>query len=170
MKENPYTQVDCLNGIYDFVWEPTRQGKSLTRVDKKLQLNYLSFVMGISGIEEKGMGGSSIGLAGQMIPIPDFIKEKSRETYGVLPESLVGIYTNKEVSSYDVQARTYQNAERQAFGFSVDAVPPSEPMGHVYYDALRKVKTLLESKVNTGSEDTRKHYRLMIYKINQALK
>lgn len=82
MKENPYTQVDCLNGIYNFVWEPTRQGKSLTRVDKKLQLNYLSFVMGISGIEEKGMGGSSIGLAGQMIPIPDFIKEKVGKLMG----------------------------------------------------------------------------------------
>lgn len=170
MKENPYTQENYLNDMYDFIWAPTQQGKNLSRVDKKLQLSYLSFIMSLSGAAEKGMGGSPVGLASSMIAIPDFVKEKSREDYGILPESLVGIYTNKEVSTYEVRERMYREVERQAFGFSVSAVPPSEPMEHVYFDALKKVKTLLNSKVNTGSEDTRKHYRLMIYKINQALK
>ena len=37
-------------------------------------------------------------------------------------------------------------------------------------DVLKKTLSLLKSKVNTGSTDTKQHYKLLIYKIEKALK
>ena len=46
----------------------------------------------------------------------------------------------------------------------------NNPLDHLYFDMLKRIQTLLKSKANTGSEDTRQHYRLLLYKIEQALK
>jgi len=52
----------------------------------------------------------------------------------------------------------------------VDLKAPIEPMEHVYYGELKKVRSLVAANASTGSADTQRHYRLLLYKIDQALK
>lgn len=55
------------------------------------------------------------------------------------------------------------------FGFNVYLTDVMEPMDHIYYEKLKQAQALIQSKVSTGSTDTRNHYKLLLYKINQAL-
>ena len=52
----------------------------------------------------------------------------------------------------------------------VDLKAPLEPMEHVYFGELKKIRSLVAASVSTGSADTQRHYRLLLYKIDQALK
>lgn len=52
----------------------------------------------------------------------------------------------------------------------VDLKAPIEPMEHIYYGELKKVRSLVAASASTGSADTQRHYRLLLYKIDQALK
>lgn len=159
----PYTLYQYMDDIYNFVWEPTRRGKTLSTTEKRLQTNLLSSIIAFSGITRE-QKGNSFAFTG-FIDIPEEIKARSRATYGLLPESIAGIYSNRE------QPSGLQNpAETRGFGFFQGVNPPMEPIAHVYFSTLRKTLNLLKSKAATGSEDTRQHYRLLIFKIEQALK
>ena len=52
----------------------------------------------------------------------------------------------------------------------VDLKAPLEPMEHVYFGELKKIRSLVAASASTGSADTQRHYRLLLYKIDQALK
>lgn len=167
-EENPYTQKDYMKDLMDFVWAPTKQGKSLSNIEKKLQLNFVSFTIGNTGMNM--MRGNSLSFHAEdlMIQVPECIKEKSRKMYGEVSEHWMGMFTNKKEISHDhVQCG---GVEKQGFGWYVSVTPPYEPLEHLYFNALQNTLTLLKSKANTGNADTRQHYKLLIYKIEQALK
>ncbi|KIO46083.1 zinc-dependent metalloprotease [Sanguibacteroides justesenii] len=167
-EKNPYTQKDYMKDLMDFVWAPTKQGKSLSNIEKKLQLNFVSFTIGNTGMNM--MRGNSLSFHAEdlMIQVPECIKEKSRKMYGEVSEHWMGMFTNKKEISHDhVQCG---GVEKQGFGWYVSVTPPYEPLEHLYFNALQNTLTLLKSKANTGNADTRQHYKLLIYKIEQALK
>jgi hypothetical protein len=60
--------------------------------------------------------------------------------------------------------------EISGFDDDVDLKAPIEPMEHIYYGELKKVRSLVAASASTGSADTQRHYRLLLYKIDQALK
>ena len=131
----------------------------------RLQTKYLSHLITGSKVTVKGMGGQSMALVnGLALEVPEYIKAKSREVYGVLPVNSVGIFTNQEVSGEALLPE-----EIQGFGAAYTTGPMQTSMEAIYFDILKKARALLKSKINTGSEETRIHYKLLIHKLDQAL-
>lgn len=167
--EDVYTAEDYMKDIYDYVWAPTQQGKTLTSIEKLMQINLLTTIMDQAGVvsEQKG---TPFALAGNMIRIPEVMKEQSRAAYGLISEEFAGIYSNLErLVPFEFEDLLRQ-AERMGFDSYVGVTAPYIPTGHIYFDVLKKTLSLLKSKVNTGSTDTKQHYKLLIYKIEKALK
>ena len=111
-----------------------------------------------------------------MIEVPEQVKLMSRERSGELPLEVLGGFSNAEAvqpcAEAPVTKLPLNMSERQGFGYwvNVNSNMVVEPLDHLYFDMLKQIQTLLKSKANTGSEDTRQHYRLLLYKIEQALK
>ena len=167
--EDVYTAEDYMKDIYDYVWAPTQQGKTLTSIEKLMQINLLTTIMDKAGVvsEQKG---TPFALAGNMIRIPEVMKEQSRAAYGLISEEFAGIYSNLERLVPFESEDLLRQAERMGFDSYVGVTAPYIPTGHIYFDVLKKTLSLLKSKVNTGSTDTKQHYKLLIYKIEKALK
>lgn len=170
-KANPYTESEFVDDFFRYVWEPTRQGKTLTDTEKTYQIKFLTQVIGCAGVE-KDKGGSMgiLALTGApcQVAIPEIIKERSRAVFGVLPSSIMGRFTNETVLPVEVGTMTPE--EKAGFGFFISAQQKGKPMEHLYFALLKRTQGLLKEKMNTGSEDTREHYRLLLYKIERALK
>ena len=167
--EDVYTAEDYMKDIYYYVWAPTQQGKTLTSIEKLMQINLLTTIMDQAGVvsEQKG---TPFALAGNMIRIPEVMKEQSRAAYGLISEEFAGIYSNLERLVPFESEDLLRQAERMGFDSYVGVTAPYIPTGHIYFDVLKKTLSLLKSKVNTGSTDTKQHYKLLIYKIENALK
>ncbi|MFR5660911.1 MAG: zinc-dependent metalloprotease, partial [Butyricimonas faecihominis] len=167
--KDAYTRTEFLDDVTDCVWKPTRQNKSLTNLEKKLQIRFLSHLISTAGIANKTMNGGSLGIASaeRMIQIPECIKAQSRAAYGLLPEEIMGVFSNREGESQ--AQRDVRPEEVMGFGFNVSLTDVIEPMDHIYYEKLKQAQTLLKQKANTGNADTQKHYRLLLYKIGKAL-
>lgn len=167
--EDVYTAEDYMKDIYDYVWAPTQQGKTLTSIEKLMQINLLTTIMDQAGVASE-QKGTPFALAGNMIRIPEVMKEQSRAAYGLISEEFAGIYSNLERLVPFESEDLLRQAERMGFDSYVGVTAPYIPTGHIYFDVLKKTLSLLKSKVNTGSTDTKQHYKLLIYKIENALK
>ena len=160
-----YTREDYLKDIYAYVWAPTRKGATLTGMEKKFQMKFLSFLIKGSGATESGLGGSKLAFKDDAIKIPEYILSKREEYFGVSPEKAIcGCGANHGMKSL------VGNPETQGFSFQVNVRPPEEPIEDLYFKTLKNSLALIKSKANTGSAETQQHYRLLIYKIEQALK
>lgn len=167
-KENPYTQTEYMSDIADFVWKSTRAGKTLTPAEKKLQMQFVSKMISGSVASVKRNATSGSAYAFQGIRVPESVKAASRERFGVLPVSFMGAFDNLPENGH-VCLR--QNPEEiSGFSYELSLKAPVEPVEHLYYGELKKILSLVKNMQNSGSDDTRKHYRLLVYKIEQALK
>lgn len=161
-----YTPKMYMDRIFDVIFTPTRQGRSLNGTDMRLQTKLLSHLITGSKVTVKGMGGQSMAAtAGLALEIPEYVKAKSRERYGVLPVNSVGIFTNTEM-----RKEASLPEEIQGFGPAYTMGPAQASMEAIYFDMLKKARVLLKGKMNTGSEETRAHYKLLVHKLEQALK
>lgn len=161
-----YTRAEYLQDLSGYIWRPTRQGKSLKPVEKKIQQQYISRLIqgSVASVKSGSAKNNAWAFQDGGIRLPEYVKEKSREDFGILPESWMGMFTNLPGSEIRLQP-----AEVQGFDYDLRLKAPAEPTDHLYFDSLRQALTLLKNKAGTGSPDTRQHYRLLIYKIEQAL-
>lgn len=162
----------CIHKMYDFIFAPTKQGKSLSAVEKKLQIKFVAQLISNSGVVAKDMGGQPFTLATerQMVAIPEAVKAKSREMYGEIPVQYVGIFTNISLPDYNNVKKDWGNVERQGFDFLQPIAIYPVQMSSLYFNMLKRTQVLLRSKQTQGNDDTRMHYKLLLYKIEQALK
>lgn len=173
-KTNPYTESEFMDDFFRYVWDSTRKGKTLTETEKKYQIKFLTQVIGCAGVE-KGRSEGSMGVLSLTqnecrVVIPESIKERSRATFGILPASIMGRFTNETVTPLRVCTDQMTPQEKAGFGFFVSAQLRGKPMEHFYFALLKRTQGLLRENVNTGSKETQEHYRLLLYKIEQALK
>ncbi len=163
--KKPYTPKEFLTDVADYVFASTRKGRTLTEWEKKTQNDLLErFTLSMNaGIA----GGMNLTAMSNTPEIPEVIKMKSRQTYGMLPVEVLGVYTNMEHA--DVQL---DRSEIMGFDFRVRVNPKSVPssVDHLYFDMLKNLQTLVKSKVDSGSTDTRQHYRLLLHKLEKVLK
>ena len=162
----------CIHKMYDFIFAPTKQGKSLSAVEKKLQIKFVAQLISNSGVVAKDMGGQPFTLATerQMVAIPEAVKAKSREMYGEIPVQYVGICTKISLPDYNNVKKDWGNVERQGFDFLQPIAIYPVQMSSLYFNMLKRTQVLLRSKQTQGNDDTRMHYKLLLYKIEQALK
>ncbi len=163
---NPYTQVEYLADIDRFVWAPTRAGRSLTEVEMRLQMSFLTkLIDGSVATVAKNASRKGIAAAYAGIAVPEWLKAASRERFGIVSEEYMGVFNNKPDG---MQAAN--PGEISGFDDEVSLKAPIKPVEHVYYSELKKIRSLVSANASTGSADTQRHYRLLIYKIDQALK
>lgn len=178
--KDTYTPREFLNDVQEFVFKPTRQGKTLSVSEKKLQMKLLANIMLFSDVAKKGISGDpfSIVSGSGLVDVPEVVKTFHREKYGMLSTEWMGMYSDfprveacKEVPALE-RGTSLEHLERQGFGYwvNVNSNTVVEPLDHLYFDMLKKIQSLVKSKSNTGSADTRQHYRLLLYKLEQALK
>ena len=162
----PYTQKEYLADIERFVWASTRAGKTLTDTEMRLQMNYLTKLIegSVNGVAKNATRRGITDMYG-IIEIPEWLKAASRERFGIVSEEFMGCFNNK-----DAETRATRLEEISGFEDDVDLKAPLEPMEHVYFGELKKIRSLVAASVSTGSADTQRHYRLLLYKIDQALK
>ena len=162
----PYTQKEYLADIERFVWAPTRAGKTLTDTEMRLQMNYLTKLIegSVTGVAKNATRKGITDMYG-IIEIPEWLKAASRERFGIISEEFMGCFNNKHA---EMQAARLE--EISGFEDDVDLKAPLEPMEHVYFGELKKIRSLVAASASTGSADTQRHYRLLLYKIDQALK
>lgn len=162
---NAYTREEYMQDIYNYVWAPTREGTTLTGMEKKFQMALLSHLIEGSGAVEAGLKGSKLAFKDEAIRVPEYITAQRMKDFGVLPEKAICSCGQRQGNDTH-----FGNMETQGFSFQVNVKAPSEPLKDLYFKTLKNSLALLKAKVNTGSEDTKQHYRLLIYKIEQALK
>ena len=146
--------------------EITRAGRTLTETEMRLQMNYLTKLIegSVAGVAKNA---TRKGIADMYahIEVPEWLKAASRERFGIISEEFMGCFNNKP---REMQAARLE--EISGFDDDVDLKAPIEPMEHIYYGELKKVRSLVAASASTGSADTQRHYRLLLYKIDQALK
>ena len=79
---------------------------------------------------------------------------------------MLGAYTNMEL------AMRADASEVMGFDFRVNLNPQviPTPVDYLYFDMLKQLQSLVKSQLNSGSTDTRQHYRLLLHKLDKALK
>ena len=90
--------------------------------------------------------------------------------YGEIPVQYVGIFTNISLPDYNNVKKDWGNVERQGFDFLQPIAIYPVQMSSLYFNMLKRTQVLLRSKQTQGNDDTRMHYKLLLYKIEQALK
>lgn len=165
MGKDAYSQEDFLNEIFNAVWEPTRRGRSLTPVERDIQQIFISYLLTNSSVMMAVEQQQPYKLTSYVVPLPEGVLQKSREDFGILPESVLGIFTNREGGLDEMLAEEYS-------GFApftgIQGQPPVSK--HICFGLLGKSLKMLKSRVATGSEETRRHYEMLIHKIEQELK
>lgn len=144
-----YTPNAYMNDIYDFVFTPTIQGRTLSATEKKLQLALLSRVIGGANVEKTS---ASRGGFRMLIDVPEAVKAKSVAYYGALSNLSRPL------------------AERQGFSYYVDIDPKQADMAPYYYDLMKRARQLLQGKASSGSADTQQHYKFLLHKLEQAMR
>lgn len=163
-----YTSLQYLDDLYRFIWGPTEQGRSLTKTEEKLQNEHLKVLIAGAGIEKKGITGVNmsglVGYSGTIVP--DFVKAGSREDYGDISENMSGIFNNRDYAAGD---KVCIGAEHMGFGEN-GVRSNGGALDFRLLHTLNRVRKLVMSKAAMGSEDTRQHYQLLLFKIEKALK
>lgn len=165
MGKDAYSQEDFLNEIFNAVWEPTRRGRSLTPVERDIQQIFISYLLTNSSVMMAVEQPAPYKLTSCVVPLPESVLQKSREDFGILPESVLGIFTNREGGLDEMLSEEHA-------GFApftgIQGQPPVSR--HICFGLLDKSLKMLKSRVATGSEETRRHYEMLIHKIEQELK
>lgn len=164
--KDAYSQEEYMKDIYDRVWAPTRKGAALTGMEKNFQMQFLTFLMEGSGATERGLSGSALAFKNEGIEVPEYITAKRMEYFGMQPEKGICLCGGNHLNG----KHHFAPQETYGFSFEVRVEPSSEPLKDLYFKTLKSSLELLKNKANTGSTETKQHYRLLIYKIEQVLK
>ena len=162
----PYTQEAYFDDISRAVWQPTRAGRTLTDVEMRLQMNFLTkLIEGSVGSVAKNANSKAFADMYAPIKLPEWLKAASRERFGLVGEEFMGCFNNKPEA---LQAARWE--EISGFDDEVELSAPVKPLEHVYFSELKKIRDIVKASASTGSAATQRHYRLLLYKIEQALK
>lgn len=138
--DQPYSQKEYLNDVYQGVWSKTEQGKSLNRYDRNLQYAYVQYLlkeMELTKDSEKSKGLSIELLTADISPCQwcEYHRHQSQQ-----------MSSNTKMSDLGIQSKT------------------------LYYTQLVKLRDLLKNKRNAVSGDDKAHYDYLYFELDNALK
>ena len=157
--DDPYTEKEYLQDIYDYVWKSTRKGLALKDREKEAQITFVNSLIQQSGINATDKAKKSgVGINGiQQNPTLDqWLDQKMFQYYGQLPQQVI----IEENPTIPVQGMGFQRKVKATF-------PSIAP---IYYDFLLKTKTQLEQTQNTNDLKTQNHYAYLLHVIKKAMK
>ncbi len=163
--ENPYSQKECIEDVFNYVWGETIKGKTPTNAKFSMQRLLIDVLTANSKVNKEvasGDGKTSIAdLNQEQRMMFNFLvaREKERLRFA----DAVGLQENlKHPSSNDY-------ADYSGFGFLRSFKYQTADLTHIYYAWLLKTKSILEKVVKQQKGDLRKEYEFLLYKVNKTL-
>ena len=159
--ENSYSVPECMNDIYDYVWNPTIKGGKLTEGQMMLQREYLKQVCSGAGLSYTGNGAAAErGLSDRNIAALE------------VPELIGGLDLINKNLCYDPDCQEHKSIASPVAGYSDPYIYFSAPKMYEakYYSYLLKARALLKSKVMVATGDVKGHYTLLLRNIEKTLK
>ncbi|WP_040371594.1 zinc-dependent metalloprotease [Butyricimonas synergistica] len=152
--DDPYTEKEYLQDIYDYVWKSTIKRRNLTEAEIVAQREFVNSMIAKSNVEtgQQADRVSGWGIANQP-SVEEWLAIQMYQKFGY--RSPFG------------QPEGQQPVASVGFQRMVDGHFSS--MAPTFYFFLEKCQTLLEQAKNTGDENTRSHYALMLQTIKKAL-
>lgn len=153
MEKDPYGQVEYMNDLYHYLFTVPGKKSTLSASERNMQLKFVSYlVSGIKGVKKGSAAGeSSRMLTDEKMPLPEGI---------VAPT-----YSYDIVSHHSINPK-----EVMGFDTVISVTIPTDPMEHHCYSMLRKIERVAKNRMLSGSDESRTHYQLIVYKISQSLK
>ena len=151
---------DHVKIVSDFIWQPTRQGCSLTLVERKLQVDFLTNLVLGAGVVES-MKGLPVALTGENTLFSEEFRNRYRELSGMDLNRYH--FTGLCSCEHGQDAVALMSKGNGADERNVEYIPT------ILYTELQRVYELLKQKSGTGNKVTREHYQLLLFRLNQVL-
>ncbi len=146
-----FTVSEAQDMVIDALFKNTKKGKSLTAFEMSNQNSYIHMMTMFSTLDKENASAKGKNLTDIQIDLSDadegcyFFSGLCPDVFEMTPEEIMG------------------------YGFFRGIAASFYPRYHVYYSKLLKIRELIESKKNTGNEETRAHYQLMLHNLNGML-
>lgn len=157
ISKNPYSFDECYEDVFNFVWQPLKEKKNLSEIDKYIQTAFVNSIISFSKTS-KLVSGTGI----DNFSLFDILKEEDK---------LGRFYSH--LQNYALMENFNSSSEfNPTAGYGV----PSTKFNLIfnpesnYYKYLIKSKGLLESAVKTkASKEDKLHYELLLKQINASI-
>lgn len=171
LSDDPYTLNDYLEDLYQAVWKKTMQGKSLEAVDMTYQNDFI--ISMVSAYDPAAKAGSLLFTDPEAAltempsmwdrtyaPTLDEVILYDLDPTGFVPRMEGAIRMAADLQGFETEGFGWQREVKSDEVYNTKALQ---------FSYLQKVKSLLERQQNTGSEETRAHYKHLLYKVNRML-
>lgn len=156
--EDPYTQEEYLQDVYDYVFAPTLKRQSLSDWQREAQMTWLKTLIDGSEIASKGKSQLPMAInASQPITYGESLKQEMFNFFAHAPEE------------FKLQMMR-QQAPIMGMGFQERIRAEFPSIAPLYYEFLLKTEQLLKRAQNTGNANTQAHYKFLLRMIRDAMK
>ena len=155
--DDPYTQEEYLQDIYDYLFAPTIKGQSLLDWQRDAQTTWLRSIIDKSEVARKGQkqGMAAIEVS-QPISFGESVKQEIYNFFAHAPEE------------FKIQMRGQLPVMGIGFQKRIKADFPS--IAPIYYEFLLKTEKQLKRSQNLGDANTQAHYKYLLRIIRDAMK
>lgn len=153
--DNGYGVEECMDDIYQFIWKPTMQNKTLTNAQIKMQNAFIVHLAKTAGIKWSQNAKSLTSGNGFETDFLQHLSTTSAKTCGCgecFRSSVERLFN--PVAGFDEPMAEY-------------FVPRSQDS--MCYGYFLRIRDLLEKHKNGGDQNTRMHYALLLRQIKNAL-
>jgi hypothetical protein len=161
-EKNAFTSEECMADIYEAVWQDSKKGRRIDDAGKEMQKTFIASVIKGTNLVPAQAGNKSAITGNYLygIELPEFVKQKNIADFGY-----------EGFAEYLDPCNTHFNARPAGFGgLNVQFAKPVT-LESLYYQVLLDSKKVLENSLkNTGDQETRIHYQLLLHQIQKTLK
>ena len=141
-----YSPKEYIDDLYEFVWRPTMEGRSLTEPERIMQAEFLSNVR------------NSVDINGQKRWFGQYyLSDDNADKVGALDEE-----ENEDAES----AIEEQGYGSRAVVYNIAA----DNQNHLWYGTYQKLSELIKKQQMTGDEQTRAHYKYLLFLMTRSWK
>lgn len=150
-----YGVEECMDDIYQFIWKPTIQNKTLTNAQIKMQNAFIVHLAKTAGIKWNQNAKSLTSGNGYEAEFLQHLSDVAAKPCGCgecFQSSVAGLFN--PIAGFDEPMAEY-------------FVPRSQDS--MCYGYFLRIRDLLEKHQNSGDKNTRMHYALLLRQIKNAL-
>jgi len=161
--QNPYTQSEFINDVFDFVWQNTKDGKKPTESELSLQSKMVTYLIRNSPIRQMkgGLSGSStVAFNEDKFALSQIGQSSDRQQF-------IASQNKKELFKY-LNIRTALSIYSSQY--LDDGYTDTADIQDTFYYLLNKSKDIMEKALDKQSGKTKQQYQYLLLKVNKALK
>ena len=168
--KDAYTPEEHFRDGFNYIWKNTIKGKDLTAGERTIQNRYLeNMFLGARIDTQTKKSDKSIAVNSEENIFYDNINYFKPLLQKDRLNANVGNIVDEYESFFNFMDNNQSVEEYQGFGYLRGLSASSCTNYHIFYGLIIDAKKLLEKRQNTGSEETRLHYKMLLQKINRML-